>query len=1036
MGFKRIGKRAAAGLTVIAVVLCAAGILPTVSAEPVPVFVENWGVYDADTNPDGTLIRLDGYGYDDLEDDDVDGRVMYGEPDFAVRRDGGIWTGHDTDTTNDWYIKPVSDGIAARATVDKLPISISLDTAFTSIKKLTFTLDMTNSNWPPLGAIRIYTNEDKTSYLEFGMKGWRPAAFVWASDNISSAYVKVVKDGVAVMQAHNANVGEHTSNYSFGGHVVNHFMPNQKVVEWTIITDGERIGWEAFATGKGSSNNGETVAWRVTNYLDGFADRGDTPTTSQSNIPQTYDAANNRFNFDDSAKFNQDFVYNDADYGNLFSNAENYTIEFLAAGYDDVTFKDLRIWDEGIEQRNVNLCINGVQHKTAVEGRIDLGQKNGAAISGIVSPTLAGKTLTLTTADGEIISAVLNADGEWMPAIDDVEIKYSALTLPDGTDEIPDDMKVYAIVGDTAMDITKTRAGEDPKKYDIYAVKGITVYDGVRLAVDDENIAVVDDENDTVYGTAEGEAAVTYSFAGGGTLTKKLRIVGPMTAAIESGDPAVMNQYLADQQDIVDTLNQAVKDDDIAAIKDFFSVVQTNSIFNVDAVSNRSLLEIDNTQADAQQKTELDYFAERVAAAGKEYICSSIDAIKEMEQSLLKELYTGRVCNLSAPTEETDAIKTAIEENNTILNLPVDNKYYIECEKAVHTALSNLQFTCYDQLVQTFKEAYVMAAYKNAGLSEKYLITMLDDCAAEIGYDADHYSAIKDKTTLAKNLISADINTVAELKTAIDSYRETAADDSNTGSTGNRRPSSGGGSGGSFGGGVRFEENLDVLPEAKPNTDPVVDRVQIFSDVPESHWGYEPIRYLNAIGAADGYEDGMFMPDASVTRAEFLKLSLVASDMLVTEEPTEEADETTAEEAEQTTEGEIVEDEPLFNDVDVSAWYYPYVKAAADAGVLQGDNQNNANPDAAISREEAAVILHRIMTGQGKTLAPVYELIRFTDANAISDWAVYAISELQVGGVINGDNGAMRPADSITRAESAKMIYELIQREVEVTISE
>ncbi|MBE5040717.1 hypothetical protein [Ructibacterium gallinarum] len=321
-----------------------------VAAESAPVFVENWSVYDAVTNPDGTLIRLGGYGYDDLEDDDVDGRVMYGTPQFAVRRDGGIWTGHDTDTTNDWYIKPVSDGIAARATVDRLPVSLSLDTAFTSIQKLTFTLDMTNSSWPPLGAIRIYTNEDKTSYLEFGMKGWRPAAFVWASDNISSAYVKVVKDGVAVMQAHNANVGEHTSNYSFGGHVVNHFMPNQKVVEWTIITDGERIGWEAFATGKGSSNNGETVAWRVTNNLDGFADRGDTPTTSQSNIPQTYDAANNRFNFDDSAKFNQDFVYNDADYGNLFSNAENYTIEFLAAGYDDVTFKDLSIWGEVLEK--------------------------------------------------------------------------------------------------------------------------------------------------------------------------------------------------------------------------------------------------------------------------------------------------------------------------------------------------------------------------------------------------------------------------------------------------------------------------------------------------------------------------------------------------------------------------------------------------------------------------------------------------------------------------------------------------------------
>lgn len=42
-----------------------------------------------------------------------------------------------------------------------------------------------------------------------------------------------------------------------------------------------------------------------------------------------------------------------------------------------------------------------------------------------------------------------------------------------------------------------------------------------------------------------------------------------------------------------------------------------------------------------------------------------------------------------------------------------------------------------------------------------------------------------------------------------------------------------------------------------------------FPDVPENHWAYDKITFIYNIGIIKGYEDGSFRPDGAVTRAEF-----------------------------------------------------------------------------------------------------------------------------------------------------------------------
>lgn len=47
-----------------------------------------------------------------------------------------------------------------------------------------------------------------------------------------------------------------------------------------------------------------------------------------------------------------------------------------------------------------------------------------------------------------------------------------------------------------------------------------------------------------------------------------------------------------------------------------------------------------------------------------------------------------------------------------------------------------------------------------------------------------------------------------------------------------------------------------------------------FSDVKSTHWGASAITKAVSKGYVDGYTNGTFKPDASVTRAEFLKMGL------------------------------------------------------------------------------------------------------------------------------------------------------------------
>ena len=52
-----------------------------------------------------------------------------------------------------------------------------------------------------------------------------------------------------------------------------------------------------------------------------------------------------------------------------------------------------------------------------------------------------------------------------------------------------------------------------------------------------------------------------------------------------------------------------------------------------------------------------------------------------------------------------------------------------------------------------------------------------------------------------------------------------------------------------------------------------------YTDLSEDHWAYGPISEMTDKGILDGYTDGSFKPNKSISRAEFAKILVLTLDL-------------------------------------------------------------------------------------------------------------------------------------------------------------
>ena len=178
----------------------------------------------------------------------------------------------------------------------------------------------------------------------------------------------------------------------------------------------------------------------------------------------------------------------------------------------------------------------------------------------------------------------------------------------------------------------------------------------------------------------------------------------------------------------------------------------------------------------------------------------------------------------------------------------------------------------------------------------------------------------------------------------------------------------------------------------------------IFDDIKGYEWAQEAITGLFGKGILTGREPKKFMPGDSVLREEFVKMIVKSFEL------------------------SVVGSNPSFRDVEEGAWYKWYVDCAYNSGIVSGLSDTEFGTGKPILREDIAVMISRAVNICDYKFKNNRDSINFADSDEISDYAKEAVDELSAAGIISGDeNRCFNPKQSATRAETAKLLWAVIQ---------
>ena len=105
------------------------------------------------------------------------------------------------------------------------------------------------------------------------------------------------------------------------------------------------------------------------------------------------------------------------------------------------------------------------------------------------------------------------------------------------------------------------------------------------------------------------------------------------------------------------------------------------------------------------------------------------------------------------------------------------------------------------------------------------------------------------------------------------------------------------------------------------------------------------------------------------------------------------------------------------------------VEKMAALGVVNGVGDNRFDPDASLTRQEAATMLARLAAAMEKPLD--VQDSTFADIDSVASWALEAVGQMQASGVMNGTgNNMFSPTDPYERQQSIvtmMRLYELVK---------
>ena len=187
-----------------------------------------------------------------------------------------------------------------------------------------------------------------------------------------------------------------------------------------------------------------------------------------------------------------------------------------------------------------------------------------------------------------------------------------------------------------------------------------------------------------------------------------------------------------------------------------------------------------------------------------------------------------------------------------------------------------------------------------------------------------------------------------------------------------------------------------------------------FSDLTNEHWAYEPIIEMANKGILSGYPDGTFLPNKSITRAEFAKILVLSLGLK------DEANKNN-----------------FFDDVDSSHWSYDYVRIASNylSGYTNG-SQIYFMPDEQAVREDMAVAIVMATNLQNKQYN-LSTLDRFSDKDSISESFRKYVAIAVENNLMRGNaDGTFNPKGKLTRAEVSQLMLNTTKELDKIVVGE
>ena len=358
-------------------------------------------------------------------------------------------------------------------------------------------------------------------------------------------------------------------------------------------------------------------------------------------------------------------------------------------------------------------------------------------------------------------------------------------------------------------------------------------------------------------------------------------------------------------------------------------------------------------------RDDLGFFLKLYDDVNKAEVCAAIKKELPLDGSKIEEsvaVFNSAVIMTAIKENDIEKVSDYADKIYMLNNNSVMDKWYKKADKALVDKRIEGRYETVKAFENKLSEAIVLSIIEKPDgyLNVKNII---NDFKNEIGVISP---TAKDE--VYKKLAGQNFSSYSDLKEA---YAKILDDTTNSG---------GGSSGGGGGGSSKPQSNV-VSPVINDNKVPLPEAEkpivkEYFVDLGNADWAKVACESLAEKGILSGKSESVFAPLDNITREEFVAIIVRAFGV------------------------EKLVNDNTFSDISVNDWCYDYILAASQNNIIGGIGDGLFGKGQNITRQDMAVILHRVITAKDVDIGDESQTVSFTDENSIADYAKDAVKYL------------------------------------------